>query len=100
MAERVRETGGSVGQSTAIDPAGLDQAGGRERGLKFEATAEQLAQGAREAEALIRRPGAPVVVKQTPKGDQASTGEAGMSRLMKAKKRAQDENAQDENKDN
>ncbi len=101
MAERVRETGGSVGQSTAIDAGGPDGAGvgGRERGLKFEASAEQLAQGARDAEALARRPGAPVVVKQTPKGDQVSTGEAGMSRLKKAKQRAQDENAQDESKD-
>jgi uncharacterized membrane protein len=81
-------------ERTALDPATAASVASR----KFVASAAELAEGAKAAEAATRGgpagtpgAGAAPVVTRGPAKDGAADGETGMSRLMKAKKRAQDE---------
>lgn len=86
MAERIEQTGGAASsERTALDEATIAAAKGR----KFTATADQLAEVAKQAEAATRS--APITTKPQQTDTPKQEGEAGMSRLMKAKRRAQDE---------
>ncbi|MCU0688397.1 MAG: glutamine amidotransferase [Phycisphaerales bacterium] len=84
-------------ERTALAPPGLDPATAASMASrKFVASAAELAEGAKAVEAATRggatgSGAAPVVTRSQGTKDGGGEGESGMSRLMKAKKRAQDE---------
>jgi hypothetical protein len=88
MSRRTQEGPARVGESVSLEP-GTTPTGA---GVKFEATREELRAARKStdiADQVLRQGGpAPVQTREQPK---AADGEGGMSRLLKAKKRAQDE---------
>jgi uncharacterized membrane protein len=93
-----------VGQSVMMDGPGGDRAGAGEgsgalRAKKFEATKAEIEAAVRTAGAIVDQPSgggvagpvAPIVTKGDGDKQAGRAGEAGISRLKKAKQRAQDE---------
>ena len=93
---RRRERGERVGESVALDASEAGAGVSAARGAKFEATKAELEAAAKSAGAIVDQPSgaesgpaAPIVTRSEP-GEQAED-EGGISRLKKAKQRAQEE---------
>ncbi len=89
MSRRTQDGPARVGESVTLEP-GTTPTGA---GVKFEATREELRAARRSTDIAdeVLRPGSPAPVQTRSEPKPAADGEGGMSRLLKAKKRAQDE---------